>query len=125
VCSIHRDITRTFVNDARAAAAARRLVAGAARGHVPPRQRDVAILLVSEAVTNSVVHAHSPDVTVTVSCNGTTLAVTVTDRDPSLPHVAATDPLDEGGRGLLLMDFLAAEWGVRPLAAGKQVWFRT
>jgi anti-sigma regulatory factor (Ser/Thr protein kinase) len=56
VCAIVRDVTRTLANDARAAAAARRLVArAAAHGHVSARQREVAILPTSEAVTNAVV----------------------------------------------------------------------
>ncbi len=52
---------------------------------------------------------------------------------------AALEPIDErdprvyvgdagsiaGGRGLLLVDALAAEWGVSPLSDGKAVWVRT
>lgn len=30
----------------------------------------------------------------------------------------------EGGRGLLLLDELADEWGVATIDGGKQVWFR-
>lgn len=125
VCSLYRDVTRTLANDARAAAGARHLVTrAAAHGHLKARQRDTAILLTSEAVTNAIVHTRSPDVTITVSCNGTGLAITVADRDPSLPHPTQTAPLDDAGRGLLLMNVLAAEWGVRQLPVGKQVWFR-
>lgn len=54
-------------------------------------------------------------------------------------EAAATEPVDErdprinvgaagslaGGRGLLLVDALSAQWGVSPLSDGKAVWIRT
>lgn len=45
------------------------------------------------------------------------------DRDPRL-HVGAAGSV-AGGRGLLLVQALAAEWGVSPLSDGKAVWIRT
>jgi hypothetical protein len=47
----------------------------------------------------------------------------VDERDPRV-HVGAAGSL-AGGRGLLLVDALAAEWGVSPLSDGKAVWVRT
>lgn len=44
------------------------------------------------------------------------------DRDPRL-HVGAAGSVT-GGRGLLLVDALAAEWGVSPQSDGKAVWVR-
>jgi hypothetical protein len=54
-------------------------------------------------------------------------------------EAAAAEPIDErdprvyvgdagslaGGRGLLLVDALSAQWGVSPLSDGKAVWVRT
>lgn len=45
------------------------------------------------------------------------------DRDPRL-HVGPAGSV-AGGRGLLLVDALAAEWGVSPQSDGKAVWVRT
>jgi hypothetical protein len=47
----------------------------------------------------------------------------VDERDPRV-HVGASGSL-VAGRGLLLVDALAAEWGVSPLSDGKAVWVRT
>jgi hypothetical protein len=47
----------------------------------------------------------------------------VDESDPRL-HVGAAGSLS-GGRGLLLVDALSAQWGVSPLSDGKAVWVRT
>ena len=89
-------------------------------------------LLVSELVTNAIVHARS-DTALTMAVADGTLEVGVTDRAPGVPlHRAesgapAQPPKDshaEGGRGLRLLELVADEWGVVDLPEGKQVWFR-
>ena len=45
------------------------------------------------------------------------------DRDPRL-HVGAAGSV-AGGRGLRVVDAVAAQWGVSPLSDGKAVWART
>ena len=87
-------------------------------------------LLVSELVTNAVLHSHG-DVTLTLAVADGMLEVGVTDPGPRLPpqrsleRSAAGPPWSaEGGRGLRLVDRLSVEWGVVTLARGKQVWFR-
>jgi len=45
------------------------------------------------------------------------------ERDPR-NHIGPAGPL-AGGRGLLLVDALTAQWGVSPLSDGKAVWVRT
>ena len=47
----------------------------------------------------------------------------VDERDPRL-HIGAAGAVS-GGRGLLLIDALAQEWGVSVLNAGKAVWIRS
>ncbi|WP_405560769.1 ATP-binding protein [Streptomyces sp. NBC_01180] len=44
---------------------------------------------------------------------------------PQLPSAAVGDELDEGGRGLVLVDALTDRWGVEPRrdGCGKTVWF--
>jgi anti-sigma regulatory factor (Ser/Thr protein kinase) len=89
----------------------------------------VAVLLVSELVTNSVVHSDSrlPGGTVTVTVTGTADLARVEVRDAggmSVPLLkAAGDVAAEGGHGLHLVDYLAARWDYRRDAAGLVTWF--
>jgi hypothetical protein len=48
--------------------------------------------------------------------------VEVTDDCAQLPQRRLPED-DEAGRGLLLADALAADWGARPAETGKTVWF--
>ena len=83
---------------------------------------DTATLLVSELVTNAVRHGHPPcALTVTVADDHVELAVE--DGDPTPPVRREPDPTSEDGRGYLLVDALAAAWGVRRRAQGKAAWF--
>ena len=83
-----------------------------------------AVLLVSEVVTNSVVHG-GPPIVVAVDCDSTTgLKVRVRDGSRELPMPRDADVLAEGGRGLGLVERLSDDWGVDPEPGdGKQVWF--
>ncbi|MFC5724347.1 ATP-binding protein [Streptomyces gamaensis] len=85
---------------------------------------DTACLLVTELVTNGVVHAGSP-VTVDLSCRARTLRVDVHDASPEVPARISAGCDDESGRGLTLVDCCATAWGVHPgpQGAGKAVWF--
>lgn len=95
-----------------------------------------AALLVSELVTNAVLHART-DVTLTLAVADGVLEVGVADgaahlplpRQPgdAAPHRPGSQPARwtaESGRGLDLLDTVADSWGMVVLAAGKQVWFR-
>lgn len=75
------------------------------------------VLLTSELVSNAVIHAES-DIVVTVYV-GERLRVELFDESivhPSRERLGS-------GRGLQLVDALAASWGVRPEGRGKTVWF--
>jgi DNA-binding NarL/FixJ family response regulator len=79
-------------------------------------------LLVSELVTNAVLHAASePQVDVHLSKQR--LRVEVYDDDPALPHRRTPDAVGPGGRGLLLLEQFADRWGAEPRDDGKVVWF--
>ena len=80
-------------------------------------------LLTSELVTNAVLHARG-DVTVTVAVAEGVAEIGVSDRSSDLPEQQARTWQAEGGRGLRLVDLVALEWGVVPVAGGKQIWFR-
>ncbi|SDQ51651.1 ATP-binding protein [Quadrisphaera sp. DSM 44207] len=74
--------------------------------------RDEVELLVSELVTNAVVHGGSL-VTMEVDCEGPQgIAVTVRDSSPSWPVSRSAGPLDEGGRGMALVELISDAWGV-------------
>jgi anti-sigma regulatory factor (Ser/Thr protein kinase) len=83
---------------------------------------EIAELLVSELVTNAVAHAHSaPVMRIDVADHGIRVAV----QDDTPGPVAVADAAEDAtsGRGLLLVDSLAASWGWAPTSEGKRVWF--
>jgi anti-sigma regulatory factor (Ser/Thr protein kinase) len=82
-------------------------------------------LLTTELVTNSVKHSTGL-ITVAIECDNTSIAVAVADDCPSLPTVRRPSVDDIGGRGMRLVDRLAASWGSKPRddGKGKLVWFR-
>ncbi len=86
---------------------------------------DIAVLLVSELVSNAVRHG-TPPVTLETECDSThALAVRVSDASPRLPQSGDTAADDaETGRGLAILQILSDAWGVDPHRDGKTVWFR-
>jgi anti-sigma regulatory factor (Ser/Thr protein kinase) len=99
--------------------AARRLVQPLVK-NLPADVAECLELVVSELASNAVRHARTPyELTVEVF---PTLRVEVTDANPSPPVRKNPGPMDEGGRGLLIVDACAKRWGVAPLPTGKVVW---
>ena len=85
--------------------------------------RDTVALLVSEVATNALVHGRGDvEVRVLAPRDGL-LRVEVSDGDPALPRPRAASTDAEGGRGLALVDALAASWGTHASPTGKVVWF--
>ena len=133
------------------------------RWGLEPEQAELACLLVSEVVTNVVLHAvispkprrelvfeavavgggpagtgvedwelgsfddppasSGTEFTVRLRRGGSAVWVEVFDADLRLPRIRNAGENDEGGRGLYLVDQLAARWGSRPTKDGKAVWF--
>ncbi|MPZ72990.1 MAG: ATP-binding protein [Nitriliruptorales bacterium] len=83
---------------------------------------DVVTLLVSEVVTNAVLHARS-DVTVRVRNDGRIVRVEVTDKSPAPPVQQYLSREATTGRGMVLVEALADAWGTNPGSDGKTVWF--
>lgn len=83
---------------------------------------DVAELLTSELVTNAVLHAGTA-FRVAVEAEPPVARVEVSDGriDPPVPTVPARD--HDHGRGLMLVEALASQWGSRVVDGGKVVWF--
>jgi anti-sigma regulatory factor (Ser/Thr protein kinase) len=111
--------------DEAAVAAARREVPDVARGWgVPLTDETFSVLglLSSEVITNAIRHTNAP-CAVVVRWTGTRVRVEVTDVSPVRPKPRHGSVDAEGGRGLLLVDALAADWGCTDDPAGKVVWF--
>ncbi len=87
---------------------------------IPSMCSDLAVV-VSELVANAVRHAGT-DITVRLSRLGDGVRVEVADgsRRPLRPRAATL--VDEGGRGLLLVDALSTRYGVEAERNGKLVW---
>ncbi|MGW1025472.1 SpoIIE family protein phosphatase [Streptomyces sp. NPDC002577] len=89
-------------------------------------QTDSAVLLVSELLTNVLVHtdSHALLVAEVIGEEGARrLRIEVTDASDDLPHRRSPGELASSGRGLLLMEVLAGSWGVDPRGEGKSIWF--
>ena len=82
---------------------------------------DSAVLVVSELSTNAVIHAQT-SFSVHVSWNGEVVLVQVTDGSSLPPAINHIDNGAQGGRGLVVVDAVAEQWGSIPLAEGKTVW---
>ncbi|WP_318208173.1 MULTISPECIES: SpoIIE family protein phosphatase [unclassified Streptomyces] len=89
-------------------------------------QLDSAVLMVSEMVTNVLVHTDGDALLVAeVACGekARRLRVEVSDGSDELPHKRHPGEMASSGRGLVLMEMLADAWGVDPRGDGKAIWF--
>src|SRR4051794_15361633 len=82
-----------------------------------------AALMVSELVTNAVIHGRT-SATIEVHRPPGTLRVSVRDDNPVLPAIGDHPKLTaESGRGMQIVSVLADAWGVEKLGSGKAIWF--
>ncbi|MEU7553428.1 SpoIIE family protein phosphatase [Streptomyces sp. NPDC044571] len=91
-----------------------------------PEQVDSAVLMVSEMVTNVLMHTDGDALLVAEAVGepGTRrLRVEVADASDELPHKRQPGEMASSGRGVLLMEMLADSWGVDPRGEGKSIWF--
>jgi anti-sigma regulatory factor (Ser/Thr protein kinase) len=96
--------------------------AGAA---LPRDLLDTTLLLASELVTNAVKYGGAR-IVLSVDDGPDRLRVEVHDDGPRAPQMGAAESHALGGRGLLLVESLAHEWGTTPSPEpdpGKGVWF--
>ncbi|MEQ8147418.1 ATP-binding protein [Streptomyces sp. OP7] len=105
---------------------ARSRLAGSGIGADEPLAETL-ILLVSELVTNAVVHTGCPAV-LRLSLPGqdaaeeVTVRLEVADRSGRAPVPRCVDGDATGGRGLALVDGLADRWGWSTEGTGKRIW---
>jgi PAS domain S-box-containing protein len=84
---------------------------------------ETAVLLVSEVVTNALLHAGTPiDVAAYLDDDG--LHVEVGDGSLHLPVRRRYASTAGTGRGLLMLEQMVDDWGVSQHQRGKTVWFR-
>ncbi|WP_326780877.1 SpoIIE family protein phosphatase [Streptomyces longwoodensis] len=89
-------------------------------------QVDSAVLLVSEMLTNVLVHTDADALLVAEVAGGPAgrrMRVEVSDTGDDLPHKRRPGEMASSGRGLLLIELLADAWGVAPRGEGKSIWF--
>ena len=93
---------------------------------IPDDRLDAIQLLVTELVTNSVIHAGlrpDDDIELSITRSSAGLRVEVADRGPGfVPPSPPDDPFAEHGRGLALVDMIGDRWGVQSDSLTR-VWF--
>lgn len=107
-------------------AGARRHVRELLHDWADPDQIDSAVLMVSEMITNVLVHTDGDALLVAEVIGepgSRRMRAEVSDGSDDLPHKRHPGELASSGRGLVLMELLADEWGVDPRGEGKSIWF--
>ncbi|RSS78400.1 SpoIIE family protein phosphatase [Streptomyces sp. WAC06614] len=105
---------------------ARRQVRELLHDWADPEQVDSAVLMVSEMVTNVLMHTDGDALLVAEAVGelgARRLRVEVADGSDELPHKRHPGEMASSGRGVLLMEMLADAWGVDPRGEGKSIWF--
>lgn len=111
------------------AAAVRRMLAARLAAWCLDDLVDSVILAADELFANAVEHGSAgPDERITVAavCAAGELRVEVSDPSPVVPVPRSAGVVEESGRGLAIVDALAADWGTEPPQSGvrgKTVWF--
>ncbi|MDG9715231.1 ATP-binding protein [Streptomyces sp. DH24] len=86
---------------------------------------DTAALVVSELVTNAIVHTASTHIVCELHDGDDLVRIAVRDEGcaPGQPHASSRRrPEDEHGRGLLLVDAMCHAWGAHEHGPGLLVW---
>ncbi|WP_329425194.1 ATP-binding protein [Streptosporangium sp. NBC_01495] len=122
---------RDFPGVPQSAGTARRWVLELLDGHTATETMETLELLVSEVVTNAILHSDSagPDglVTVRVGLGDDVIHIEVIDDGSatSVPAIRTADGESLSGRGLSWVNLLASTWGSsQDDEAGGAVWFR-
>ncbi|MGW6308273.1 ATP-binding protein [Streptomyces niveus] len=107
-------VVMSFEADPRHVETTRR-VTKAVLGRAGIRDRDMigtVQLLVSEIVTNAIVHGNANSVSFQLTCDAAgEVLIAVDDHSSGAPKVREAGPDDEGGRGMQLVTHLARDWG--------------
>lgn len=86
---------------------------------------EAAILITSELAANAVTHAlSSPVFTVLCALRQGTVTLGIADHDAGIPRRVGFSEDDDHGRGLFMVETLAAGWGYETCPGGKMVFAR-
>ncbi|MGN4159956.1 ATP-binding protein [Streptomyces sp. NEAU-PBA10] len=119
----HPAYTETLPCTPDSAPAARRLIRQALGAWALDGLADDACLVAGEMVANACRHTRSPVIRVSVTrLDGPGVEIAVTDRSRALPIRKPSRPDALDGRGLVLVDAIAARWGADPKRWGKRIW---
>jgi anti-sigma regulatory factor (Ser/Thr protein kinase) len=114
-------VTLDLPPEPKSATRARTLTRDYLQTSCPPDAIEIAALLVTELVTNAVLHARTPIVLVVESSPGSVF-LAVNDKAAGEP-IARDYGVDAAtGRGIKLVRELSSRWGVERSDAGKRVW---
>ncbi len=85
---------------------------------------DTAALVVTELVTNAIVHTASSHIVCELHDGADLVRIAVRDEGcaPGVPHQSPQRPDDEQGRGLLLVEAMCRAWGAQEHGPGLLVW---
>ncbi len=113
---------RTFPSAPASAGEARRFVESVLAAAHLDHLVYAATVLVSELVANAILHTGTP-IEVVISPEADGVRVEVHDGSPLLPIRKHYSNMSGTGRGLLLVERMATEWGSDRTDDGKVVWF--
>jgi anti-sigma regulatory factor (Ser/Thr protein kinase) len=114
--------TQVLVRDT-APVDARRAVALQCRSAATgPTCTESAVVATSEVVTNAVRYS-AGEIRLGVDADAARVRVEVSDDEPVQPCSRAAGAESEGGRGMLIVDAVASDWGAFATPRGKIVWF--
>ena len=115
-------LSTTLAPDPASAGAARRFITTALHRLDHEHFCDLAELLVSELVTNAILHARTT-ITLAVATTRQGVRVAVGDGSSRGPRQRSFSDQATTGRGLTLVESLATAWGSESAGSGKTVWF--
>ena len=113
---------RSFPSTPESAGEARRFVDAVLTDLDLPALAYPATMLVSELVANAVLHTGT-SIEVVVARAGDGVRIEVHDGSAQLPVRKHYSTMSGTGRGLMLVDRMASQWGAERTAGGKSVWF--
>jgi anti-sigma regulatory factor (Ser/Thr protein kinase) len=119
---VHDPVSVTLHPHPRAVATARRFVTSVFADDLDEARLHDLEVLVSEVVTNGVVHA-ATTMELVVELRDDVARVEIVDHGPGEPAIRDIENGEDGGFGLRIVEAMARRWGVRHDVDSKAVWF--
>jgi anti-sigma regulatory factor (Ser/Thr protein kinase) len=117
----HAETSRRFPGSPPALSEARRFVVETLERWNLRHLAATTALVVNELASNAIEHADSA-FSVALQRADRSVRVSVGDHRSEAPAPRTSDPTDQRGRGLALVEALCADWGYTSIAGGKLVW---